>query len=72
MELSNSRPEVLALWHRQEDTVTPGVATIIKNAVAPPVNLDLGNLESEEDDNARDGDGARECSGGDEVVLFHG
>ena len=70
MELSNSRTKVIAfVLERQPDAVASRIAAVAQNAVAPPVHLNLRDLKGEEDDDARDGNGAGERCRSDEIVL---
>ncbi len=69
MELSNPRAEIFALGDGFKYTGVPTLTTSVDDVVTPPVQLDLGELEEEEDDDGRDGDGAAEGGREHEVVF---
>ena len=70
MELTEPGPKVLVLGDVHAHAVElTAVAARADDAVAPPVEVDVGDLESEEDDDGGDRDGAGEGGRSDVVVL---
>lgn len=69
MELPNPRTKVFTLLKDPQRTGLV-LAALIGDGVAPPIKLDLCELEAEEDDDARNRDAAGPCRGKDKVILI--
>ena len=68
MELSYSRAEIFAVGDSLQRTGIP-LTAVPDDVVAPPRQFYLGELEAEEDEDGRDGDGATERRRQHKVVL---
>lgn len=69
-KFSNPRTEEIPISDGVENARRRvSITSLAQHVVAPPVDLNIPHLYGEEYDDTRDGNGAREGSGGDEVVL---
>lgn len=69
MELANPWTEILSLRNLEAHTGR-SIAALIINRIAPPIDLDVVNLQRKKDDDAGNGNSARPSGRGDKVVLL--
>lgn len=69
MELSNPWTEVFTIGHSCQHTRVFTLTACLDDGVAPPVQLDLGELEEKEDENGCDSNGTAEGGREYKVVL---
>lgn len=69
VEVSYPRPEVLSRFCENLERASVVLTRLVRYAVAPPLELDFSELETEENDDTSDGDAAGPCCGEHKVVL---
>lgn len=61
IELPNPRAKILSLGQNLQHTLTSPITSLIDHRVAPPIQLDVRNLQRKKYDNPTEGNGARKC-----------